>query len=163
LQISFLRTVLVLYLSQSLFTISLKEKVSTAAQIMSEKKVSRLIVVDPDNQKKLAGIISETDISGTIPAFKSRTIGSVYENMELLFSSKSKPDFIEPSLVRIYDIMTRNIITMAKDADLAEAAKIMIKHGIGGLPVTESQDNMEQPIGVISKSDIVNALIREED
>jgi len=39
----------------------------------------------------------------------------------------------------------------------------MIKHGIGGLPVTESQDNMEQPIGVISKSDIVNALIREED
>lgn len=77
--------------------------------------MSRLIVVDPDNQKKLAGIIYETDISKTIPPFKSRTIGSVYENMELLFSSKSKPDFIEPSLVRIYDIMTQNIITIAKD------------------------------------------------
>jgi CBS domain-containing protein len=82
--------------------------------------------------------------------------------MELLLSSKSKPDFIEPSLVRIEDIMTRNTI-IEKDADLTDAAKIMIKHGIGGLPVTESQDTMEQPIGVISKSDIVNALITEED
>ena len=42
------------YMSQSIFTISIKEKVSTAAQIMSEKKVSRLIVVDPDNQNKIA-------------------------------------------------------------------------------------------------------------
>jgi CBS domain-containing protein len=150
------------YMSQSFFTISIKEKVSTVAQIMSEKKVSRLIVIDPDNQNKIAGIISETDISRTVPAFKSRTIRSVYENMELLFSSKSKPDFIEPSFVRIDDIMTRNIITIAKDADLAEAAKIMIKHGIGGLPVIESRDNIEQPIGVISKSDIVKALITEE-
>ena len=151
------------YMSQSFFTISIKEKVSTAAQIMSEKKVSRLIVIEPDNQNKIAGIISETDISRTVPAFKSRTIRSVYENMELLFSSKSKPDFIEPSFVRIDDIMTRNITTIEKDADLAEAAKIMIKHGIGGLPVIESRDNMEQPIGVISKSDIVKALITEKE
>jgi CBS domain-containing protein len=150
------------YMSQSFFTISIKEKVSTAARIMSEKKVSRLIVVDPDNQDKLAGIISETDISRTVPAFKSKTIRSVYENMELLFSSKSKPDFIEPSFVRIEDIMTRNIITISKDVDLAEAAKIMIKQGISGLPVIEARDNMEQPIGVISKSDIVKALITEE-
>ena len=151
------------YMSQSFFTISIKEKVSTATQIMSEKKVSRLIVIEPDNQNKIAGIISETDISRTVPAFKSRTIRSVYENMELLFSSKSKPDFIEPSFVRIDDIMTRNITTIEKDADLAEAAKIMIKHGIGGLPVIESRDNMEQPIGVISKSDIVKALITEKE
>jgi CBS domain-containing protein len=151
------------YMSQSFFTISIKEKVSTAAQIMSEKEVSRLIVIEPDNQNKIAGIISETDISRTVPAFKSRTIRSVYENMELLFSSKSKPDFIEPSFVRIDDIMTRNITTIEKDADLAEAAKIMIKHGIGGLPVIESRDNMEQPIGVISKSDIVKALITEKE
>ena len=53
------------YMSRSFFTISIKENVFNAAQIMSEKKVSRLIVVDPDNQNKLADIISETDISRT--------------------------------------------------------------------------------------------------
>jgi CBS domain-containing protein len=60
-------------MSQFFFTIPIIEKVSTAA-LMSEKQVSQLIVVDPDNQNKLAGIISETDISRTVPAFKSKTI-----------------------------------------------------------------------------------------
>lgn len=151
------------YMSQSLYTISIKDKVITAAQIMSEKNVSRLIVIDPDNQNKLTGIISETDISRTVPAFKSKTIRSAYENMESLFSSKSKPDFTEPSFVRIEDIMTPNTITIEKDADLAEAAKIMVKQGISGLPVIELPDNVEQPIGIISKSDIVKALITEEE
>jgi CBS domain-containing protein len=131
------------FASQPIFDISIKEKVSTAAQIMSDKRVSRLIVIDPDNQNKLVGVISETDVSRTIPASKSRTIRSVYENIELLFSSKLKPDFIEPSLVRIRDIMTPNPITTVKDADLAEAAKIMVKQGISGLPVIESSDNVE--------------------
>jgi CBS domain-containing protein len=48
---------------------SIKDKVSAAAQIMSEKNISRLIVTDQDNQNKLAGIISETDLSRTVPAF----------------------------------------------------------------------------------------------
>jgi CBS domain-containing protein len=67
--------------------------------------------------------------------------------------SKSKPDFIESPFVRIEDIMIRNTITIEKDADLADAAKMMIKQGISGLPVIESPE-VEQPIGVISKSDI---------
>jgi CBS domain-containing protein len=154
------------HMSQPIFDISIKEKVSTAAQIMSDKRVSRLIVVDPDNQNELAGIISETDVSRTIPASKSRSIRSVYEsvyeNIELLFSSKLKPDFIEPSPVRIRDIMIPNPITTEKDADLAEAAKIMVKHGISGLPVIESSENVEKPVGIISKFDIIKALIRQE-
>jgi CBS domain-containing protein len=150
------------HMSQPIFDISIKEKVSTAAQIMSDKRVSRLIVIDPDNQNKLVGIISETDVSRTIPASKSRIIRSVYENIELLFSSKLKPDFIEPSLVRIRDIMTPNPITTEKDADLAEAAKIMVKQGISGLPVIESSDNVEKPVGIISKFDIIKALSTQE-
>ena len=149
------------YMSQPVFTISIKEKVSTAAQIMLEKKVSRLVVIDEDNnQNNLVGIISETDLSRTVPAFQSRTIRSVYEHIGLLFSSKSKPDFItEPSFVRIQDIITPNAIAINKDADLAEAAKIMIRRHVSGLPVIEPSDNTDQqPIGITSKTDIVKAL-----
>ena len=149
------------YMSQPVFTISIKEKVSTAAQIMLEKKVSRLVVIDEDNnQNNLVGIISETDLSRTVPAFQSRTIRSVYEHIESLFSSKSKPDFItEPAFVRIQDIITPNAIAINKDADLAEAAKIMIRRHVSGLPVIEPSDNTDpQPIGITSKSDIVKAL-----
>jgi CBS domain-containing protein len=149
------------YMSQPVFTISIKEKISTAAQIMLEKKVSRLVVVDEDDtQNNLVGIISETDLSRTVPAFQSRTIRSVYEHIESLFSSKSKPEFItEPSFVRIQDIITPNAIAINKDADLAEAAKIMIRRHVSGLPVIKSFDNTDQqPIGITSKSDIVKAI-----
>jgi CBS domain-containing protein len=149
------------YMSQPAFTISIKENVSTAAQIMLEKKVSRLVVIDEDdNQNNLVGIISETDISRTVPAFQSKTIRSVYEHIESLFSSKSKPDFItEPSFVRIRDIITPYATAISKDADLAEAAKIMKRRRVSGLPVVRSFDNTDQqPIGITSKSDIVKAL-----
>jgi acetoin utilization protein AcuB len=148
-------------MSQPAFTISIKENVSTAVQIMLEKKVSRLVVIDEDdNQNNLVGIISETDISRTVPAFQSSTIRSVYEHIESLFSSKSKPDFItEPSFVRIRDIITPNAIAISKDADLAEAEKIMKRRRVSGLPVVRSFDNTDQqPIGITSKSDIVKAL-----
>ena len=59
------------YMSQPAFTISIKDNVSTAAQIMLEKKVSRLVVIDEDNnQNNLVGVISETDLSRTVPAFQ---------------------------------------------------------------------------------------------
>ena len=148
------------YMSQPAFTISIKQKVSTAAQIMLEKKVSRLVVTDDDNQNNLVGILSETDLSRTVPIFQSRTIRSVYVHIESLFSSNSKPDFItEPSFVRIRDIMTPNAIAINKDADFAEAAKIMIRRWVSGLPVIGSFDiTDQQPIGITSKSDIVKAL-----
>ena len=108
----------------------------------------------------MVGIISETDISRTIPAFQSRTIRSVYKHIESLFSSKSKPDFItEPSFVRIEDIITPNAIAISKDADFAEAAKIMKRRRVSGLSVVRSFDNTDQqPIGITSKSDVVTAL-----
>ena len=158
------------YMSQLVFTISIDEKVSRAIQLMLEKNVSRLVVTamgsSSSHSISILGILSETDISGITPALKSRKLRSVYENMELLFgSSKRNLDSIEPTLVRIEDIFTPNPITIEKDADLAEAAKLMVKQGISGIPVIESPlvegeekiDN--QPIGMISKTDIVRALI----
>lgn len=157
------------YMSQPVFTISINEKVSKAIQLMLEKNVSRLVVtamVSNHSSSGTLGILSETDISGITPALKSRKLRWVYENMELLFgSSKRNLDFIEPALVRIEDIFTPNPITIEKDAYLAEAAKLMVKQGISGMPVIESpliegeEEKMDnQHIGIISKTDIVRAL-----
>ena len=93
---------------------------------MLEKKVSRLVVIDDDNnQNNSVGIISESDLSRTVPAFKSRTVRMVYEHIGLLFSSKSKPNFIiEPSFIRIEDIMTPNAVPIDKDAESCRSSKI---------------------------------------
>ena len=163
------------YMSNSVFTISINEKVSMAAELLIEKNVSRLVVTAATNSHpdELLGILSESDISKITTGVKSRTSRSVYEYMQAIFaSSKSNKldDSIEIAFIRILDIFTPNPTTIEKDADLAIAAKVMIKNGISGIPVTESSSSIEgqdkekkmtknqQPIGIISKTDIVKAL-----
>ena len=38
----------------------------------------------------------------------------------------------------------------------------MVKQGISGLPVIESSDNVEKPVGIISKFDIIKAFSTQE-
>jgi IMP dehydrogenase len=50
--------------------------------------------------------------------------------------------------------MTANPISIDKDANLADAAKLMAKHNISGLPVTENTGKL---VGIVTKSDITRA------
>lgn len=51
---------------------------------------------------------------------------------------------------------------MGKEADLAEAATIIVKQGVDGSQLFESTSVSEkdviQPVGIISKPDVVRAL-----
>jgi CBS domain-containing protein len=90
-------------------------------------------------------------------------LGDHNETMEWLFTSyKSNIHSLEPNLLRIQDILTENYTTVGKDTDLAEAAKIIVKQGIDGIPVIESSSGNEkneiQSVGIISKADVVRAL-----
>ena len=53
--------------------------------------------------------------------------------------------------------MTRNPITANQDDDLAQAAQMIVRKGIGSLPVLDDQDTV---VGLLSKHDIVKALGR---
>jgi predicted transcriptional regulator len=90
-------------------------------------------------------------------------LGDHNKTMEWLFTSyKSNIHSLEPNLLPIQDILTENYTTVGKDTDLAEAAKIIVKQGIDGIPVIESSSGNEkneiQSVGIISKADVVRAL-----
>ncbi len=57
-------------------------------------------------------------------------------------------------LLTIGDIMTNDPITISPDADLAEAAKLMITHRISGLPVVKKK---KQLVGIVTRTDITRA------
>jgi CBS domain-containing protein len=154
------------YMSHPVFSISINEKVSTAAELMIEKNVSRLVVTSANSHRdRLLGILSETDISRVTTALQSKTLRSVYEYMQIIFSSSKRnklDNLYEPTLVRIRDIFTPNPTWASKDTDLAKAAKIMIRQRISGIPVVDSileeEKSKNEPIGIISKTDIIKAL-----
>jgi len=57
--------------------------------------------------------------------------------------------------VRVEDFMTRRVVTITPDTTLLAAARLMLEHRVGGLPVVDASGRM---MGVFSESD----LLREE-
>lgn len=60
---------------------------------------------------------------------------------------------------RVEEVMTREVITVGPDADLAEAMRLMTEHRVRHLPVVEGG----KVVGVISIGDAVKAIISEQE
>lgn len=110
-----------------------------ALRIMREGKVRRLPVLDKQN--KLVGIVLEKDLLYASPS--PATSLSVYEMNYLV------------SKIKVEDLMTREVITVTEDCPLEEAARIMVDHGIGGLPVMRG----DVLVGLITESDLFKIFI----
>jgi CBS-domain-containing membrane protein len=54
--------------------------------------------------------------------------------------------------IPVRDIMTKNVVSVKKDADLHETARLLSEHEISGMPVIDDDSRV---IGVISEADIL--------
>jgi acetoin utilization protein AcuB len=113
--------------------------VSDALDLMHEKKVHRLPVLDSNG--KLVGIVSEGDLLYASPS--PATSLNVWEIHSLL--AKLKVD----------KVMTRKVITVTEDTPIEEAARIMVEKSIGGMPVLRDK----VMVGIITQSDIFKVFV----
>lgn len=146
------------YMSFPVVTISISDKVSTAAELLLKNNISHLIVT---GEEKMHGILSERDLLLLTLAFKSKRLRAVYENNLILFHSSKKRNLVEPAFATIRDVFTPDPTIIERNADLAIAAKVMIKQGISAIPVVDSlqeENEKAQLVGIITKTDIVKAL-----
>jgi CBS domain-containing protein len=134
-------------------TVTLSQPIFLVASLMAEHKISRVIVVD--KEKKPIGIITAADM--TMVSKLLRPAKVMRERKPLLVRGLiALPKSVY--LLTAGDIMTPDPASIARDSDLADAAKLMVKHGVSGLPVTEK----EKLVGIITKSDIVRAVASKE-
>jgi predicted transcriptional regulator len=56
--------------------------------------------------------------------------------------------------------MTEHPITLSHDSNLIDAARLMMKHDISGLPATDGSENL---VGIVSKTDITRAVAYERN
>jgi CBS domain-containing protein len=120
---------------------------------MIENKVSRVITKNQNNQPE--GIISLRDFFRV-----SLDLGSEEDDVgAYAFSDNIRKGFLSESgfggttLAR--DIMSKELISIKFDQDLATASKIIIENGVNGLYVFDDGDGLD---GIISKTDITRAL-----
>src|SRR5712692_358640 len=121
-------------------TIDPKTTLPDAHRLLKQNRIRRLPVVD---RGRLVGIVTLGDIREASPS--DATSLSVYELNYLL------------ARLSIDRIMTRNPITIGPAAEIYEAAELMLKHKISGLPVVENG----QVMGIITESDIFRVLVME--
>jgi CBS domain-containing protein len=62
--------------------------------------------------------------------------------------------------VRVEDFMTRGVVTITPDTALLVAAKLMLDHRVGGLPVLNASGSI---IGIFSESDLLRRAGNAED
>jgi acetoin utilization protein AcuB len=119
-------------------TVGPDDTVMDAYKLMKLHHIRRLPVLD---RKKLVGVITITDVRGVAP------MGAlpILEQNDLVAQTK------------ITRVMTPSPITISPEESLGEAARLMMKHKISGLPVLEE----DQLIGVISEADIFRLVIAE--
>jgi acetoin utilization protein AcuB len=125
-------------MSRDVVTIPSSVTILEAQKIMRESRVRRLPVVD---HGELVGIVTYNDLLEASPS-KATTL-SRFELTYLL------------SKMTVAEIMTRNVITVPPDVPIEEAALIMQRHRIGGLPVVEG----EKVVGIITESDIFEVFV----
>jgi CBS domain-containing protein len=101
----------------------------SALRLMQDCMIHHLPVVDSDQQ--LAGIVAERDL--LLAAF--HYLGSSVE---------------------ISEVMQRDVVTVAPDTPVTDAARLMIRHTIGGLPVVDGKGHV---VGVITETDIFKAFV----
>jgi CBS domain-containing protein len=116
----------------ALYSVSSQQTVLAALELMAEKNIGAVLVVDAD---KLTGIFSERD----------------YARKVILKGRHSDDTLIE-------DVMTRQVITIEPEQRLEECMVIMSEKHIRHLPVME-QGELQ---GIISINDVVAAIIRDQ-
>jgi acetoin utilization protein AcuB len=130
------------WMTENIITITPQTTLPEAQRIMFEHKIRRLPVVKSD---KLVGIVTLGDIREVKPS--DATTLSIYELNYLI------------DRVTVKDFMTPNPITISPDATIGDAARLMVEHKVGGLPVVDH----DKLVGIITETDFCYWLMLQPE
>ena len=115
-------------------TIRSSDEVVKAAQLMREKHVGYLVVIETGTLRPI-GVLTDRDIVVAVVARE-----------------------VDPATVRAGDIMSARPITADEDESVEEALGKMRQFGIRRLPVVNRRDEL---VGILATDDVLRALAVE--
>lgn len=125
-------------MSHPIISIAPDMPVHDALDMFKRERIRRAPVVKGG---KLVGIVSDKDLLNASPS--PATSLSIWEMNYLL------------SKVTVSEVMTKNVLTVAEDTPIEEAARIMADNKIGGLPVMRDG----HVVGIITETDLFKIFL----
>ncbi len=125
------------------------ETTVNAANILAEKNISGLPVVDNDG--KVVGIVTQADILSIVGLSKDPSVKDLLKHL----LGEKLPERKMGDIVG--DIMTTPVATIRPEASIAEAVHQMSEKKIRRLCVVDDKNRL---IGLITRADILRAVIK---
>jgi CBS domain-containing protein len=137
-------------MTTDVITVQKFESVLAVADILASRNISGIPVVD--KQGKVTGIITQADILSVVGIRKDRTFKDLLKHM-----------LGEPLLERkmgdiVGDVMTAPVHTTTPETNIAMVVLIMDEKKIRRLPVVDEKKRL---VGIISRADILKAILRK--
>lgn len=130
------------WMTRDLLSVAPESGVLEAGNMMRENGIRRLPVVSDDGS--VLGLITHGDVREAKPSTSSTL--SAWEMNYLL------------ARLTVAEIMTEDPISTAPEATIGEAAYLMYKNKISGLPVLDANQAL---VGMITESDIFRMVVHD--
>ena len=143
-------------MSKDLVTVNRLHSIARVVELMEEYGVRRVVVTEGD---KPVGLITESDVAFAqldLPDKGARE-RKVRYTRKIERGGRPRARYIKyVALLTADDVMQKELITIDAESDVAQAASLMIKNGISGIPVVEG----EKLVGILTKTDITKGVRR---
>ena len=121
-------------------TVEADDPIRMAVDLVDEKQLRRFPVMKGG---ALVGIVTDRDL-------RNATASSV------VLTERKYHDFLLDT-VKIESIMSDHPRTISPDADLKEAARLILEIKVGGLPVVRDG----KLVGIITETDLINTMLEQ--
>jgi CBS-domain-containing membrane protein len=138
-------------MTQEVVTVGEQASFKEIAATMAEHRVSALPVLDDEGQ--VAGIVSEADLLLKEEFPEGPAGGYLFQGRrQRVERAKAAGDSAA-------ELMTAPAVTVAPDASVAEAARLLHRHGIKRMPVVDPAGPL---LGIVSRADLLKVFLRSD-
>ncbi len=145
-------------MSKNVIVLNEEDEIKKAADVFLKYKINAVPVTGAD--KKLSGIVSETDLVYQESNLHIPTVFTIFDSIFYLGSSKHfKDDVNKITATKIKDIMNKDVFYAKGGEDIYALATVMADKKFYSIPIVNDEKEI---IGIVSRYDIIKAMSREK-
>jgi len=140
-------------MTKDVITVTPKTTLRELASIIARKHINGVPVVDDEG--KILGVVCESDLVAQNKPLHIPTVFVILDTVIPLENPwRLQKEFKRLTATTVEEIYSKPAVTVAPNADLAEAARLMVEKKFYTIPVMDG----EQLVGILGKADVIRSL-----
>lgn len=141
-------------MTKDVVTVTCETSIRELADVMTRHRIGSVPVVDDEG--KLIGIVTESDLIEQDKSFHIPTVISLFDWVIYLESEKKFEKELKRMTGRtVGDIFTTEVLAVAPDTPVSKVADIMSDKKIHSLPVVDG----DKLVGIVARIDLIRSMV----